>query len=146
VEEAIMRQAIATLVFVSVVCAVTPAVQAGGSVEASARALEHSMQALGYSIEAGLKLAFGAAAVPLTIVGGIGEASREAGNEFWEFANAPPSGPLPVSDEIVTAGPPPDAKQEQQGQAAKGQGQLRIEELPRDPSPDRQLNSRERAQ
>jgi hypothetical protein len=141
-----MKQATGALLFVSVVCSVTPAVEAGGSVEASARALEHSMQALGYSIEAGLKLAFGAAAVPLTIVGGIGEASREAGDEFWEFANAPPSGPLPVSDEVVTAGPPPDAKNGTKPDAAPQKGQLKIEELPRDPSPDSQLNARERAQ
>lgn len=120
--------------------------QAGGSLEASARALEHSMQALGYTIEAGLKLAFGAAAVPLTIVGGVGEASRTAGEEFWEFANAPPTGPLPVSDEVVTAGPLPDAKGETKRGAAPQEGQLEIEELPRDPSPDQQLNARERAQ
>jgi len=142
-----MKHTIGTILLVLVFCSAVPAVQAGGSVEAGARALEHSMQALGYTIEAGLKLAFGAAAVPLTIVGGVGEASRQAGEEFMEFANAPP-GPLPLSDELVTAGKPPDANGKAQRDPAKvaPEEQLMIEELPKDPSPDKQLNARERAQ
>jgi hypothetical protein len=80
---------------------------AGGSAEASARALEHSLEALGYSIEGGLKLVSGAAAVPLITVGEIGKVSGEAGEELWEEANAPPRGPFPVTDEVVTVGPEP---------------------------------------
>ncbi|OGT83472.1 MAG: hypothetical protein A3H91_10835 [Gammaproteobacteria bacterium RIFCSPLOWO2_02_FULL_61_13] len=82
---------------------------AGGSAEASARALEHSMQAIGYSIQGGLKLVSGAAALPFMVAGEIGRVSGEAGRELWEEANAPPLtiGPLPVTDEIVTAGPKP---------------------------------------
>ena len=82
---------------------------AGGSAEASARALEHSMQAIGYSIQGGMKLVSGAAALPLMAVGEIGRVSGEGGRELWDEANAPPvfSAPLPVTDEIVTAGPYP---------------------------------------
>lgn len=98
------RRSFAALLLCSTACAA----QAGGTVEASARALDHSMQALGYSIEAGLKLSFGAAAIPLTAAGAVGEASGRAGTDMMEFANAPPRGPLPISDEIVTAGPKPD--------------------------------------
>lgn len=82
---------------------------AGGSAEASARALEHSVQAVGYSLQGGLKLVSGAAALPLIAAGEIGRVSGEAGRELWEEANAPPvpGTALPVTDEIVTAGPKP---------------------------------------
>jgi hypothetical protein len=83
-------------------------VAAGGSAEASARALEHSLQAVGYSLQGGLKLVSGAAALPLVVAGEIGRVSGEAGRSLWDEANAPPDGmtPLPVADDIVTADPP----------------------------------------
>lgn len=95
---------------------------AGGSAEASARALESSVQAIGYTLQGGLKLVSGAAALPLVVAGEIGRVSGEAGRSLWDEANAPPvdmtgtpvtRGPLPVTDEIVTAGPKPGEQLEQ---------------------------------
>ena len=92
---------------------VSSGVQAGGSAEASARALEHSMQALAYSVEGGLKLASGAAALPLMAAGEIGRVSGQVGQELMDEANAPPHGALPVTDEVITAGPQPDEQLQQ---------------------------------
>ena len=95
------------LILIISMCSATSTVCAGGSAEASAQALDHSFQAIGYSIEGGLKLASGAAAIPFMVVGEIGTVSGEIGHDLWEEANSPPSGPLPVTDEIVTVGPNP---------------------------------------
>ena len=89
-------------------------VHAGGSVEHSARALEMSMQALGDSTIAGMKLASGAAAVPLISVGEVGKVSGEIGNELWEEANTTETNAFPVSDEVITTGPQPDKQLEQE--------------------------------
>ncbi len=93
---------------------VCSATQAGGSAEASAQALTHSFEALGYALEGSLKLVSGAAAIPLMSVGEVGRVTGELGEELWNEANAPPRGPFPVTDEIVTAGPQPAEQLEQQ--------------------------------
>lgn len=96
-------------------CFITSSVSAGGSVEASAQALNSSFEALGYSIEAGFKLASGAAAVPLISIGQIGNVSGEMGEELWDIANTPPTDrPLPISDEVITIGPNPAEQLESQ--------------------------------
>ena len=91
-----------------------PMVYAGGSVEHSARALEMSLQAIGNSTIAGLKLASGAAAVPLISVGEVGKVSGDVGNELWEEANTIEPGAFPVSDEVITVGPEPDKQLEKE--------------------------------
>lgn len=83
---------------------------AGGSAAASAKALEHAVQAVGYSLESGFKLVSGAVAVPLTLSGELGQASGDLGAQLWDAANAPPGEPFPISDEIVTARPPAPAE------------------------------------
>lgn len=87
-------------------------VMAGGAVEASAQAVTHSMEAIGYTLEGSFKLASGAVAVPFTVVGEIGKVSGEVGNELWEEANSPPHGPFPVTDEVITVGPKPSEQLE----------------------------------
>ena len=82
-------------------------VNAGGSAEASAQAVTHVLEAIGYSIEGGLKLVSGAASIPLMTAGEIGKVSGEIGNDLWEEANSPPHKPFPVTDEVVTVGPAP---------------------------------------
>ncbi len=42
-------------------------------------------------------------AIPLMISGEIGKASGEIGEELWEEANTP----LPITEEVITAGPRP---------------------------------------
>jgi hypothetical protein len=55
----------------------------------------------------GVQVTMGAVAIPLTAVGGLtmeaGEATFDLGLDLWDAANAP----LEVSDEVVTALPPP---------------------------------------
>jgi len=80
---------------------------AGGSAEASGMALTHSMEAIGYSLEGGFKIASGTAAVPLMFAGEVGAVSGEIGNALYEEANAPPHGAFPVTDEVITVGPSP---------------------------------------
>lgn len=91
-----------------------PQAHAGGSVEHSARALEMSLQAIGNSTLAGLKLASGAAAVPLMSVGEVGQVSGEIGDELWDEANTVETDAFPVSDETVTVGPQPDKQMERE--------------------------------
>jgi hypothetical protein len=79
------------------------AVQAGGSVEHSAQALESALQASAHATVAGLKLVSGAAAIPLITAGQIGKVSAEIGDELWNEANRADTGPFPLSDDIVTA-------------------------------------------
>lgn len=75
-------------------------------------AVEASMQALGYTMEAGFKMVSGAAAIPLVSVGEIGAVSGEIGAELMEEAATPPGqyqsdAAFPLTDEVVTAGPGP---------------------------------------
>ena len=42
--------------------------------------------------------------MPLSVAGGIGRASGEAGEALWQAGT---DGPLPIGDETVTAGPNP---------------------------------------
>jgi hypothetical protein len=80
---------------------------AGGAAEHFSESLAHSAQAVGHSAAAGFKVVFAAAAVPLMIVGEIGKASGEIGEELWEEANRPIGEPLAITEETVIAGPAP---------------------------------------
>ena len=102
-----MKTRLLKVISLSVLCITSVPTMAGGSAEASAQAVAHSMEAIGYAVEGGLKLASGAAAVPLKIVGEAGKASGEIGNDLWKEANLPPHSPYPVTDEVITARPGP---------------------------------------
>jgi hypothetical protein len=80
---------------------------AGGAAEHFSESLAHSAQAVGHSAAAGFKVVFAAAAVPLIVVGEIGKASGEIGEELWEEANRPIGEPLEITEEVVIAGPAP---------------------------------------
>ena len=80
---------------------------AGGAAEHFSESLAHSAQAVGHSAAAGFKVVFAAAAVPLMVVGEIGKASGEIGEELWEEANRPIGAPLAITEEVVIAGPAP---------------------------------------
>lgn len=82
---------------------ITSAAGAQSSIQHSGQAVIHSANAFAQSVEGGAKLVSGVVAIPLIAAGAVGELSGEVGNTLWETANAP----LPISDEVVTAGPPP---------------------------------------
>lgn len=83
------------------------AVVAQSSLQHSGQAVTHSLQAIGEGMVAGAKLVSGVAAVPLKAAGAVGELSSDMGDALWEAANAPVAGPLPLTDDVVTVGPPP---------------------------------------
>lgn len=80
---------------------------AADSLQSSGRALQHSANAVGYALAGTGQLVSGVAAVPLGFVGAVGEVSNAASNALMDAANADVGAPLPLSDEVVTAGPPP---------------------------------------
>ena len=80
---------------------------AGESLRSSGRALQNSVNAVGYSVVAGAQVVFGVLAVPLGASAGLGQVSGEMSDAFWEIANTPADAPFPVADESITAGPPP---------------------------------------
>jgi hypothetical protein len=86
---------------------VTAQAQAGGASHHVSKALAHSLEAVAHTTVAGMKVVSGAVALPLVIVGEIGQVSGDAGEELWEEANRPIGEPLVISDEVVTAGPAP---------------------------------------
>lgn len=86
---------------------VAPGVAAQSSLQHSSQAVTHSLQALGEGMVAGAKLVSGVAAVPLKAAGAVGQLSGDMGDSLWEAANAPADGPLPVTEDVITIGPPP---------------------------------------
>lgn len=86
----------------------TPAAMAAGSTNHSGQASTHSALATSHATVAGAKLAAGAVAVPLIIVGEAGKASGAAGEHLWDAAHASIGAPLPVADETYLTGPAPD--------------------------------------
>lgn len=85
---------------------------ASGSTQHAAASVEHSVQAVAHSTAAGVKLVSGAVAVPLMLSGEIGKAAGEIGEALWEEANTP----LPIADEVITAGPSPAEAMEKEAQ------------------------------
>jgi hypothetical protein len=79
---------------------------AGGASEHSAQSVKHSALAASNGVVASAKTASGVIAVPLKIVGAVGNVSDHAGDSLME--NAITTTPLEVSDKTVTAGPPPN--------------------------------------
>lgn len=73
------------------------------SVGHSVQGSKQGSQAVGHSAAGAAKLTSGIVAVPLMAVGEVGKAAGASGKEMWDEANSP----LPISDETVTAGPPP---------------------------------------
>ncbi|HED15488.1 MAG TPA: mechanosensitive ion channel protein MscS [Gammaproteobacteria bacterium] len=107
-----IRKTLTALAFIISAILVQP-VMAGGSVQHSGNSITHSAQAIGNAGQAGFKLSAGVVAVPLAIVGGVGTASAAASEDLWEIAHADGEVALPVTDEIVTAGPNPAAAMQQ---------------------------------
>lgn len=107
-----IKKTMAILTLITSATLVQPAI-AGGSVQHSANSLKHSAQASGNAAQAGFKLSAGVIAVPLAVVGGVGTVSAHASEDLWEIANTEGEVSLPVSDEIVTAGPNPAVAMQQ---------------------------------
>jgi len=81
--------------------------QAGAASTHSVKALGESAQGSGHAVVAGMKLTSAAAAVPLGASGAVGHASGQSAKVLNQAASADDK-PLPIADEVITAGPPPN--------------------------------------
>ena len=83
-------------------------VTAAGPSHHLSEASKNSAQAITHLPIAGVKLVSGVVAVPLIIVGEIGNISGQAGTALWEEANRPIGEPLQITDEVITSGKSPE--------------------------------------
>ncbi len=114
---AAIRSRYYVIVLVCSVLNASPSV-AGGSAQHSGRALQHSVNAVGYSAVASAQFVSAVAAIPLGFGGTLGAISQDMSDELWEAANSPVGAPLPITDDVVTVGPPPsEAMSRKQGVA-----------------------------
>jgi len=99
--------------------------ESGKAVRHSGKASTQASQAVGHGATASGQVVSGAASVPLAgsgaVSGAAGAASTSAAEALSESANTVPGQPLPVAEETITAGPPPDQalKQDEQDTSAK---------------------------
>lgn len=92
----------------------------GRAVQESARGMSHAAAGVMYGAVASGQAVSAAAAVPFTLIGSVGAVSTCIGQGLTDAATAPAGAPLPIADEIVTAGPPPDqALRKKPGAAAE---------------------------
>lgn len=80
----------------------------GQSLNNSFAASNHASKSIAHSVAASGQVVSGVVSIPLISAGALGAASAQAGDALWEAATAPANGPLKISNETVTAGPPPD--------------------------------------
>lgn len=80
----------------------------GRAVAESGKAGSHASAAAGHAVAGSGQATSAASAVPLAIVGSVGAVSAEMAKDLMEAATAPIGTPLEVTDEPVTAGPPPN--------------------------------------
>jgi hypothetical protein len=93
----------------------TTSLMAAGPSEHSAKGSEHSIHGLAQTSVAGAKVTSGVVAVPLMIVGRIGETSGQAGKSLWDSATKPIGEPLEITDEIITSTVSPEQAMKNEG-------------------------------
>lgn len=79
----------------------------GQAVEEASKAGSHASASAAHGIVASGQVTSAASAVPLAIAGSAGAVSTEIAKDLMEAATAPIGTPLEITDESVTAGPPP---------------------------------------
>ncbi|MCP4702753.1 MAG: hypothetical protein GY862_38715 [Gammaproteobacteria bacterium] len=79
-----------------------------GSARHSAQSARHAASSVAHGVIGSSKAVSAVASVPLGVSGRIGAVSGQAGTHLSEEALV--EEPLPITDETVTAGPPPDKK------------------------------------
>lgn len=80
----------------------------GRAVIEAAQASGHAGASAAHSVAGAAQVTSGAVAVPLYVSGAIGTVSTMIANELMEAATAPVGAPLVITEETVTAGPPPN--------------------------------------
>lgn len=80
----------------------------GQAVKEAVKAGSHASASAGHAIVGSGQVTSAASAVPLAIAGSAGAVSTEIAKDLMEAATAPIGAPLEITDESVTAGPPPN--------------------------------------
>ncbi len=80
----------------------------GKAVEEASKAGSHASKSAAHAIVGSGQVVSAASAVPLAISGSAGAVSVKIAEDLMGAATAPPGTPLIITDETVTAGPPPD--------------------------------------
>ena len=80
----------------------------GQAIEEASKAGSHGSAASAHAIVGSGQVTSAASAVPLAIGGSAGAVSNEMAKDLMDAANAPIGTPLEITDEPITAGPPPD--------------------------------------
>lgn len=89
----------------------------GQAVKESVRASSHASAGAVCGIIASGQVVSAVAAVPFAVAGSVGAVSSGIAAGLMDAASAPARTPLPIADEIVTAGPPPDQALREKGAA-----------------------------
>lgn len=80
----------------------------GRAVGESGKAASHGSAASTHAIVGSGQVTSAASAVPLAVSGAAGAVSSEIAKDLMDAATAPAGAPLEITDESVTAGPPPN--------------------------------------
>lgn len=80
----------------------------GRAMSEAGRASGHSGASAVHSVAGAAQVTSGAIAVPLYVSGAVGTVSTIIADELMEVATAPAGAPLIITEETVTAGPPPN--------------------------------------
>lgn len=86
-------------------CSQSPLQHAVASTQHAAAASGHTASAVGHGAAASGQIVSGAVALPLKVVGAVGQVADKAGDALLDTSGV--SKPLPVSDDNVSAGPAP---------------------------------------
>lgn len=80
----------------------------GQAIKESGAASTHSGASIANSVAGTGQVVSAVAAVPFYVVGAVGDVSGEIANGLIDMATAPPGTALEITDEVITAGPPPN--------------------------------------
>jgi len=92
------------------------------AVKEGSKASSHASASAAHSIAASGQVTSAASAVPLAIGASIGAVSGKMAKNLMDAATAPIGTPLEITDESVTAGPPPDQALTQKKKRANTNG------------------------
>ncbi len=106
----LFKQLLSAAVITLMLCANSFAgeTHSGRAVVESGKASTHASASIAHGIAGSGQVVSAVAAVPFYAIGSIGEVSKEVGVVLMEAATAPIGTPLIITEETVTAGPPPN--------------------------------------
>ncbi len=95
----------AIMILTTCTLSIAQGTHSGQAANHSGAAGSHASKSLAHSIAASGQAVSAAGAIPLMSAGAV---STDMGNALWDAATTPVDGPLEITEETVTVGPPPD--------------------------------------